>query len=62
MVPDALDSRLLTTLFAVLVAAVGFVGYVVFGWRFDGSASGPLVTALALVAVAVAIASTLLRS
>lgn len=58
----SLDTRRLTTLLAVVMAAVGLVGYVVFGWRFDGGASSPLVTALALLAVAVAIGSTLLRS
>lgn len=58
MVPD-LDSNRVTTLVAVLAAVVGLVGYVVFGWRFDGSSSGPLVTALAVVAVLVAVVSTL---
>jgi uncharacterized membrane-anchored protein len=57
-VPD-LDSNRVTTLLGALAAVVGLVGYLVFDWRFDGSSSGPLVTALAVVAVVVAVASTL---
>jgi uncharacterized membrane-anchored protein len=43
----------------VAAAAVGLVGYLAFGWRFDGGSSGPVVTALAAVAVALAVVSTL---
>lgn len=61
MVPTSLDRNRLTTLVGVVAAVVGLVGYVVFDWRFDGT-SGPIPTALALVAVAIAIGATLLRA
>ena len=48
--------------FVGLVAlAIGFVSYVVFGWRFGG-ASDPLPKALAVVAAAVALVWTLARN
>ena len=48
------SSSTLGTLVGIAFAAVAVVGYVVFGWRFDGS-SGTLPVALALLAVAVAV-------
>lgn len=40
--------------------AIGFVGYSVFGWRFDG-ATDPIPAALAILAAAVALVWTLAR-
>lgn len=45
-------------LIGLLACAVGLVGYVALGWRFDGGTSSPVAVAVALVAVALAIGST----
>ena len=47
-------------LVAAAIALVAVVGYVVFGWRFGGE-SNTLSTALAVVAVAIAIGATAYR-
>ena len=47
-------------LVAAAIALVADVGYVVFGWRFGGE-SNTLSTALAVVAVAIAIGATAYR-
>ncbi|MFD1514594.1 hypothetical protein [Halomarina rubra] len=47
----------LGTVVGLAAAAVGLVGYTVFGWRFDGT-GGPLVTGLAAVCVVVAVVLT----
>lgn len=44
----------------VVAFGIGFVGYAVFGWRFDGTGD-PLPAALAVVAAAVALVWTLAR-
>ena len=44
---------------AVLAFVVGLVGYVAFGWRFDGGTDSPVALVLALLAVAVAVGATL---
>ena len=44
----------LGTLVGIAFAAVGLVGYVAFGWRFDGS-SGPIPLLLAALAVVIAV-------
>lgn len=44
----------------VVIFAIGFVGYVVFDWRF-GEASDPLPVALAVVAAAIALVWTFAR-
>lgn len=48
-------------LVGVVACLVGLVGYVAFGWRFDSS-GGPLVTAVAVVCVALAVGVTVWRS
>lgn len=44
---------------AVLMAIVGVVSYVFLGWRFSDGASNPIAFAVALVAVAFAVVSTI---
>jgi hypothetical protein len=44
---------------ALLFFAVAVVGYVVFGWRFGDGTSNPIAFGIALVAVGVAVFSTL---
>ncbi|MFC5972321.1 hypothetical protein ACFPYI_13350 [Halomarina salina] len=48
----------LGTVVGLATFAVGLVGYTLFGWRFDGT-GGPVVTAVALVCVVVAVVLTL---
>ena len=45
----------------VVAFAIGLVGYIAFGWRFDGT-SEQLPAALAVVAAAVALVWTLARN
>lgn len=53
------DSSKLLPLAGLLACIVGVVGYVVFGWRFGGDTSSPVAVGVALVAVALAVGSTL---
>ncbi|GAA0246066.1 hypothetical protein ACFFQF_05185 [Haladaptatus pallidirubidus] len=48
-------------LVGLLAFVVGLVGYTVFGWRFD-STGDPIITAVAVVCVVVAIVVTIRRS
>lgn len=52
------DSSELLTLVGVLACVVGVVGYVAFGWRFGDATSSPIAIVVALVAVALAVGST----
>jgi hypothetical protein len=47
-------------LIGAVAAVVGLVGYVVLGWRFDGT-SGAVPTGLAVLAVAIALGATVYR-
>lgn len=53
-----LDSSKPLFLIGLLACVVGVVGYVALGWRFDGGTSSPIAVAVALIAVALAIGST----
>lgn len=54
------SSSTVGTLVGLVAFVLGFVGYTVFGWRFDGAA-GPTVTAVAAVCVVLAFVVTMLR-
>lgn len=49
----------LVSLLAVLFAVVGVIGYTMFGWRFGDGTSNPIAFGIALVAVGVAVVSTI---
>ena len=49
------------TLVGVLACIVAVVGYVAFGWRFGDGTANPIAIGIALVAVAIAIGSTVQR-
>lgn len=55
--PNVIDSSRPLPLVGAVAAVVAVIGYVAFGWRFGGDTS-PVAVAIALVAVALAVGSS----
>ncbi|MCG1003967.1 MULTISPECIES: hypothetical protein [Halobacterium] len=54
-----MERNRVVTLVAVLACLVGVVGYVALGWRFGDGTTNPVAFGIAVLAVGVAVVSTL---